>query len=113
MEIPQDAITNADQGVIEGAIKKIQEGINIVGAKSDQGQALAAIISDIQRNLTAGNLEGIRQIFKEMQDPENMLMKEIQTLVDFSESQIIKNAGDEFGKGMSALVSKSTYLKFL
>ena len=111
MEIPQDAITNADQGVIEGAIKKIQEGINIVGAKSDQGQALAAIISDIQRNLTAGNLEGIRQIFKEMQDPENMLMKEIQTLVDFSKApQLIKNAGDEFGKGMSALVSKSTPL---
>lgn len=111
MEISQDAITNADQGVIEGAIKKIQEGINVVGAKSDQGQALAAIISDIQRNLTAGNLEGIRQIFKEMQDPENMLMKEIQTLVDFSKApQLIKNAGDEFGKGMSALVSKSTPL---
>ena len=38
-------------------------------------------------------------------------MKELQILVDFSKApQLIKNAGDEFGKGMTSLVSKSTPL---
>ena len=106
-----DFISQGDQGVIEGALAKLEKGIGIVGAKSAQGGQLQSIINDITRERDAGNLEGIRTIFKEMQDPDNDLMKELQILVDFSKApQLIKNAGDEFGKGMTSLVSKSTPL---
>jgi hypothetical protein len=106
-----DFISEGDQGVIEGALAKLEKGIGIVGAKSTQGVQLQSIINDITRERDAGNLEGIRQIFTELQDPDNALMKELQILVDFSKApQLIKNAGDEFGKGMTSLVSKSTPL---
>ena len=111
LEQASDSISKGDQGVIEGALAKLEKGIGIVGAKSAQGGQLQSIINDITRERDAGNLEGIRTIFKEMQDPDNDLMKELQILVDFSKApQLIKNAGDEFGKGMTSLVSKSTPL---
>jgi len=107
----RDNLTGEDNAVIDGAIAKLESGIGVVGKDTTQGQALQGIIEKIQTAQSQGNLEGIRQIFKEMQDPENVLMKEIQTLVDFSKApQLIKNAGDEFGKGMTSLVSKSTPL---
>jgi len=107
----RDNLTGEDNAVIDGAIAKLESGIGVIGKDTTQGQALQGIIEKIQTAQSQGNLEGIRQIFKEMQDPENVLMKEIQTLVDFSKApQLIKNAGDEFGKGMTSLVSKSTPL---
>jgi hypothetical protein len=106
-----DFISQGDQGVIQGALDKLEAGIGIVGETSDQGKQLRGIIGDITRERDAGNLEAIRQIFTELQDPDNALMKELQILVDFSKApQLIKNAGDEFGKGMTSLVSKSTPL---
>ncbi len=111
LEQASDFISQQDQGVIQGALDKLKAGIGIVGAKSTQGGQLQSIINDITRERDRGNLEGIRQIFTELQDPENALMKELQILVDFSKApQLIKNAGDEFGKGMTSLVSKSTPL---
>ena len=111
LEQASDFISQQDQGVIQGAIDKLEAGIGIVGAESDQGKQLQGIIGDITRERDAGNLAGIRQIFTELQDPDNALMKELQILVDFSKApQLIKNAGDEFGKGMTSLVSKSTPL---
>ena len=111
LEQASDFISQQDQGVIQGALDKLEAGIGIVGATSTQGQQLRGIIGDITRERDAGNLAGIRQIFTELQDPENDLMKELQILVNFSKApQLIKNAGDEFGKGMQALVSKSTPL---
>jgi hypothetical protein len=111
LEQASDFISQGDQGVIQGALDKLEAGIGIVGETSDQGKQLRGIIGDITRERDAGNLEGIRQIFTELQDPDNALMKELQILVDFSKApQLIKNAGDEFGKGMTALVSKSTPL---